>query len=255
MKKIALLLLSITLVVASCKKGEGDQAEIVPGDTLPSSFTKRVLLEDYTKHCQFCIPVNSMIDSMRDAYPNRTLIPVLISAYHTTQIPYFDSIKTIFIMTSFPKAGIDRLPAINAGAETGNFVYAKENWATNIDLELLKTTDFGLKLNTMLSGNNLNVTVKVGALSAASNKKLSVFIIEDDAYYRTIRKVVTDFKGESLTLSANGISEKTYNNIDVNGLNLARTSVVAFVHSFDESSQNFEIDNVNEVAAGSSVSW
>ena len=81
------------------------------------------------------------------------------------------------------------------------------------------------------------------------------FIIEDDAYYRTIRKVVTDFKGESLTLSTNGISEKTYNNIDVNGLNLARTSVVAFVHSFDESSQNFEIDNVNEVAAGSSVSW
>jgi len=253
MKKIALLLLSFTLIIASCKKEE--PTVTTSEDTLPSSFTKRVLLEDYTKHCQFCIPVNSMIDSMKSAYPNRTLIPVLISAYHSTQIPYFDSINTIFTMSSFPRAGIDRMPAINAGSETGSLVYAKEKWATNIDLELLKTTNFGLKLNSTLSGNNLNVTVKIGSMTAATDKKLSVFIIEDDAYYRTLRKVVTDFKGDNLTLSANGISEKTFNNIDVSGLNLARTSIVAFVHSFDEATQNFEVVNVNEVATGSSVSW
>jgi hypothetical protein len=253
MKKIALLL-AISVVFASCKKETAE--EVLPEtETIPSTFTKRVLLEDYTKHCQFCIPVNAKVDSMKNAYPNRTLIPVLISAYHSTQLPYFDSIRTVFSMGAFPKASIDREPAVNAGSETGNLIYAKEYWATNIDLELLKTTNYGLKINSTLSGNNLNITVKVGSLIANSDKKLSVFIVEDDTYYRTVRKVITNFKGDELTLSANGISEKTFNNIDVTGLNLNRTSVVAFVHSFNQSSQNFEVDNVNEVMIGSDISW
>jgi hypothetical protein len=255
MKKIALILLSVTLIFASCKKDKDEPKVPTPGDTVPASFTKRVLLEDYTKHCRFCIPVNSMVDSMKNHYPNRTLIPVLISAFHPTQLPYFDSINTIFAMSSFPKGAVDREPAVNSGSETGELVYTKENWATNIDLELQKSTNFGLKINSTLSGTNLNVTVKVGALSAASDKKLSVFIIEDDTYYRTVRKVLTYYKGDDLSLSANGITEKTFNNIDISGLNLARTSVVAFVHSFDESSNNYETENVNEVVAGSSVSW
>lgn len=253
MKKIALLLLSITLIFSSCKK---DEPEVTtPEETIPSAFTKRVLLEDYTKHCSLCIPLNSKIDSMRNHYPNRTLIPVLISGYHSAQIPYFDSINTVLSIPYFPLGSVNRVPATNSGTQTGNIVYKKEYWASNIDLEMQKTTNFGVKINTTLSGNNLNISVKVGSKVTTSDKKLSVFVIEDDALYRTVRQVLTYFKGDGLTLSANEISEKSYNNIDLSGLNLSKTSVVAYIHSFNETTQNFEVENVNEATAGSTIDW
>ncbi|MGB1041121.1 MAG: Omp28-related outer membrane protein [Flavobacteriales bacterium] len=255
MKKIAFILFTAALLF-SCKKEDSNTNEDKnPAESLPSSFVKRVLLEDYSKHCQFCIPLNSKVDSMRGEYPNNSFIPVIIGANHSTQIEYFDTINKFFNVTTTPSGGVNRVPAVNSGTQTGKLIYLKEHWATNVDAEITKSTDFGLKMSSSLSGSNLDLEVSIGSFSANNELKLTVFVIEDDQYYRTLREVITNYKGDNLSLESNSMIKKSFSGIDLNGLNLSKTSIVAFVHYFDEATKDFKIENAQEIKAGESVSW
>ena len=159
MKNFIVILLSLTFIF-SCKKEDSNTNEDKnPAESLPSSFVKRVLLEDYSKHCQFCIPLNSKVDSMRGEYPNNSFIPVIIGANHSTQIEYFDTINKFFNVTTTPSGGVNRVPAVNSGTQTGKLIYLKEHWATNVDAEIAKPTDVGLKMSSSLSGTSLNLEV------------------------------------------------------------------------------------------------
>ena len=242
------------LLLFSCKKETSENTNN-PTTTIPSSFTKRVLLEDYSKHCPFCLPLNSKLDSMKNAYPNNTFIPIIVSANHSTQIDYFDTIKNVFNITSTPSGSVNRVPAVNSGSQNGKLVYSKENWGTNVDAELLKATNQGLKIKSELIGNLLDFEVMIGSHETTNNLKLTVFIIENDSYYRTLRKVVTGYKGDNLSLEKDKILSRNFNAIDLSSYSLSNTTIVAFLHHFDEGSQNFEVVNVNEVKVGENVDW
>ena len=256
MKKSLLPLLAIALLIIGCKKNnEPFVMQDINEETLPVSFTKRVLLEDYSKHCQFCLPINSTLDSMRYAYPDNKFIPILISANHPDQLPYFDSIKSIFNITSSPTGSVNRVPAMNSGSQTGKLVYNKEHWASNVDAELLKTTDYGIKIKSTLKQDYLDFEISIGSFKTNSELKLSVFIIEDDTYYRTVKRVMNNFRGVPVDLKENEIRKLFHYAVNLGGYNIPKTSVIAFLHYFDESTQNFEIVNVQEVKAGESVDW
>lgn len=248
------LLLTLSICIG-CKKEKTNPEVTQPTvEALPSSFTKRILLEDYTKHCQFCIPLNTKVDSMRNSYPSRTLIPVLIAAFHATEIPHYSVMNSILNITVFPVASINRVPAVNSGIETGKLITKKEHWSTNIDSEYLKSTRYGLKINSSLSGNNLSANITIGALEANNDLKLTVYVIEDDAYYRNLTHVLTSSKGDGISLQENGMIEKSYS-IDVSGINHSKSSLVAFVHYFNETSKNYEVMNVQEVKLGQNIGW
>ena len=255
MKKLAIIILSATLIFSCKKENTNTNEDKNPTESLPSSFIKRVLLEDYSKHCQFCIPLNSVVDSMRHAYPNNSFIPVIISTNHFTEIDYFDTISKVFTFTTFPVGGVDRVPAVNSGTQTGDLIFNKQHWATNIDAQIAKTTDYGLKMESTLEGTNLNLDVTIGSFSANNDLKISVFIIEDDAYYRTLKRVLTNYKGSDLELKANSTTKYIFRSPNLAGYNISKTSIVAFLHYFDEATQNYEVVNVNEVKAGESVGW
>ncbi len=240
---------------SSCKKETTPEENIPETETLPTSFTKRVLLEDYSKHCQYCIPLNFVVDSMRLAYPNNTFIPLIVSTNHITQIDYFDTIATVFNFTSFPMGSVNRVPAVNSGTETGDLIYKKDHWAKNVDSELLKSTDYGLKMESKLNGNSMDLDISIGSFKANNDLKLSVFIIENDAYYRTLKRVLTNYKGTSLNLKKDDTTKAIFISVNLAGYNISKTSIVAFLHYFDETTKNYEVVNVNEVNAGSSVGW
>lgn len=255
MKKYILPLVLLFSITFSCKKDSDNTVDPQPAvETLPSSFTKRVLLENYTKHCQFCIPVNSRIDSMRNAYPNNTLIPVLIATFHSTEIPHYSVMSSIFPFSVFPAATINRVPAVNSGSENGKFVTKKENWSANIDSELQKSTNYGIKINSSLSGEDLDVKVKVGAFEVNTKLKLTVYVFEDDSYYRNLTHVLSNSKGDDISLTENGIISKSFS-ANINGNNLGRSSIIAFVHYFNETTKNYEVMNVQEVKVGENIGW
>ncbi len=256
MKQLFTLLFFLTVLIFSCKKETTPKESSTPSNSdLPALFTKRVLLEDYTKHCQFCVPVNALVDSLRNSYPNRTLIPVLHGAYHSTQTSFYDTMNVYFPFATFPKGMVNRVTGTNSGSEDGNYILSKENWATNIDSELLKTADFGVKINTTLSGNSMDISVFAAGFKSDENTRLTVFIVEDNTYYRTVREVITNNKGYRFALTKDEIREYLFFGVDLSSYSVSKVSIVAFLHYFDATTNKFEVLNVNETKAGNSVDW
>ncbi len=253
--KSSILLFSIFILTISCKKNETEITEPTPTSELPNSFIKRVLLEDFSKQCVYCIPVNDMVDSMRNSYTNNELIPVIISCYHQTQISQFDSLNTIFTFNQFPTAAINRVPAVNSGSETGNLITNKQHWSTNVNSELTKSANLGIKLNTSLNGTLLDVSVSIGSFINNDDYRLTVYIIENDAYYRTLKHVPSSAKGDPIAVESNKILNIKYEDIDLSGYNIAKTSIIAFAHKMNETTMEYEVLNVNEVTAGENCSW
>ncbi len=255
MKQLSVLLIFLLLGFYSCKKEPAPEETITTEEVAPTSFTKRVLLEDYTKHCQYCIPVNALVDSLKDSYPNRTLIPVLHGVYHSTQISFYDSMDVYFPFSSFPKGMVNRTIATNSGSDDGKYIMTKESWITNIDSELLKKADFGLKISTKLSGNSLDIDVTTAGLKSDNNIKLTIFIVENNSFYRAVRKVVTQNLGDPISISKNELQTNIYSGVDIDGLSINKVSVVALLHYFNPSINEYEVLNVNETLAGNSVDW
>jgi hypothetical protein len=69
---------SVALVFSACKKEETTKKDSDAGITAPSSFTKKVLLEEFTgAWCDWCVDGHLRVEQMMAATPNR-IIPVMV---------------------------------------------------------------------------------------------------------------------------------------------------------------------------------
>lgn len=69
---------SVALVFSACKKEETTKKDNDAGITAPSSFTKKVLLEEFTgAWCGWCVDGHLRVEQMMAATPNR-IIPVMV---------------------------------------------------------------------------------------------------------------------------------------------------------------------------------
>ncbi len=275
-KYLILPVMAFALAFTSCKKEEEMKEDPVKsnpsGETVPSSFTKKVMFEEFSgEWCGNCPDGVTYLDNMVAAHPGK----VIIASVHQGDpfaISHYSTLNGFLNVTGFPRSAINRTPAqgTSGGSQNGLLAYSRGNWSTNANRELSKTAICGLKLETSVSGSNLSITVKCGANTSISGAKLTVYIVEDDVaesspgaqagaatgwkHKDLLRACLTNGLGDDIDLSSAELATKTYT-ADISSYTKANVKVIAFIHKHKTSPNDYEILNVQETHAGQTKNW
>jgi hypothetical protein len=291
-KKIILVCLAI-IMLAACKKSNDITPEpTTPPDdttnnsnntTVPSSFTQKVLLEEFTgAWCSTCPDA----DYKRDQVISANAGKVIAVAVHETdgmEIPLIWTLDGIF-HTNIPSGMINRTPS------NGNVIFNQTQWMSNATVTLGKTAKCGLKIKSTVTGTNASIEVHVGfkeVLSGTNN--LTVYLIQNkvtgsgssydqaNAYNTSVgnpfynlgnpiinyqhnyvvKKVLTANMGDLIDaskMSAGGEYIKTIST-SISGYNQSELYVVAFVNKIGTTPTTHEIINVQQAKIGTEKDW
>lgn len=156
-------------------------------DVLPSTYTQKVLVEDYTgTWCTYC-PRMALILDYFTAY-SENVIPVAIHCdgpgltdpwiyeYHETMVS-----TSNYNAIGQPKGKINRIFNVNqfdfpVQCPTSD----ASQYTAQLDSYLNQNAPLGLAINSTLNGRNLNIDVKVGfATDNVPDARLVVYLIEE----------------------------------------------------------------------------
>lgn len=164
---------------------------VEPAEEIPTTFTKKVMVEDYTgTWCGWCPGMTKMLEILTDH--SERVIPVAI---HCDNDPYRfefqDQLQAAYNTTGLPKARINRIHPLNffmvAGIIPDRCANETEQYTNQIDEYLNQPAPVGLAIDSELSGNNLSFTVQVGfAVNQLANAKLVVYLLEDGLHYNQV---------------------------------------------------------------------
>ena len=197
--------------------------------TLPSSFSKKAVVEDFTgTWCGWC-PRLSYAASLVEEQTDKVFV---VGVHNRDQMAniFGSTLEQEYIITGFPTAYIDR-----ANKWQGN-------QPTNIEQALNAaegTVNVGLAIESSLEGSVLEFKVYQGFLENMTDVKLVVFVLEDGilanqsnntSYYEVARPIV-DFEHNGVlryaatnvmgdpTTSTKGVHEKSYS-VDLSSYNV-----------------------------------
>jgi len=196
------------------------QVPIVDPSSLPASFSKKAVIEDFTgTWCGYC-PRVSYAASLVEEQTDKVFV---VGVHNGDQMAnsFGNSLENMYNITGFPTAYIDRNNTWN---------YPEPN-NINQALEAAEgTVDVGLAIESSLNGSTLDITIHQGFLQNMTNVKLLVFILEDGiianqsnytSYYGgsstitnfehngVLRYIATDIMGNTTT-STLGIHEQSF---------------------------------------------
>lgn len=224
------VVLGIMFVTACSKKdspgnpGGGDSTNPKIETGAPEKYTKKVLIEEFTgAWCGWCPRMPILLEKLHAKYPN-----VIISAFHAADT--FDigkDVRTVIeeklSVQGYPTSKLERLKDLDWYDANNNISFDQADSLVNTFIK--KTAVLGLGINSTITGNNLNITVKVGmgqALTIAK-AKVMVYVLEggltgpaQNNYYSN-DKVKDDYKNDPdlgpLTKLAHSITGYTYNHV------------------------------------------
>ncbi|HNQ12304.1 MAG TPA: Omp28-related outer membrane protein [Bacteroidia bacterium] len=270
MKRLLLVLPALALLFTACKKDESNQpvsrisnSPIVAA--VPTSFTQKVLLENFTGTSYNKSPMNDFeISTLQSSLGNR-LIPVSIhtgDAMATTQSNEIFNRINNGSLPNIPSAMINRRKSNNS------IFYLNQDWNAMISLALNNnSTTCGLAISSSYNGNIIEVVVSTGFANVPNtNYNVTVYLTEDEVsspdqsyaqaniynsvggnpffnmgnpiasyeHNHTLRFVASQSGGDAIDMQNVMIKQedtKTYI-IDLpNNFNPAKMNVVAFIHS------------------------
>lgn len=255
---------------------------------IPDTYTKKVLVEDYTgTWCGYCPGMNNVLNHFVNYSSN--VIPVAI---HCDDDPYqFEfqaQLQAEYETTGLPKAQIQRINPLQLYVENYVIDYCGTQEAYYHDLiqpYLDQPAPLGLAINSQLNGNNLQFQVKVGfVVDEIPNAKLVVYLLEDGLIYNQVnyfagtgdpaceysnypqnianfehnhvlQKVYTDVFGDEIPaseISTNSLYTRNFDvNLPPNIENRENLSLVAFVMG----NENNEVINVQFAEVGEDVDF
>jgi len=264
-----ILFFSLSLLLFSCKKEDDPQeqeehnqgigvGEII-NETAPTSFTKKVLIEEFTgEWCGYCPDGAARITQIKQNHPDL----VYAISYHDND-PFANSVCTLYegLLNTpfFPSAAIDRVPY------QGDLSFSRSHWAQVTNTRLNETAKMGLKLETTLNGNVLKVDAKFSGTEDNNEVYLTLALIEDDVpesspgaqsgapagyvHHDVFREMITRNRGELTSIEANKVKLATYDNIDVSAYDKNNLYIVALLHEKTDNNTK-EVFNVQSVKAG-----
>ncbi len=249
MKKRTLLLLALSFVFLtnSCKKKKEEEQA-------PTSFTQKVVIEEYTgEWCGYCPDGANILRQIKADNPNKAF-PISYHIGDSFEKPAGSYYDNIFNQYGYPGGVVQR----------SSMAGSRSQWSSKTTQELAKTPKAGLKIESSLDGDNLNVTVKFAG-TEDFDSKLSLMIIEDDVPESSpgaqsgapsgylnpdmFRAVLSDKVGDPVSVKNGEIGEKTYST-NLSGMNKSKVYVVAFLHN-DITGQDKYIINAQQAKAGS----
>lgn len=279
MKKLPLLLLtgifSILLSLNSCKK-ESESIEQIPEidhlESMPISFTKKVLIEEFT--AEWCIGCTDVYDDLKivlDENPSTVFLTTIHfnDPFSTDQT---DQLKADFEVPGFPSTMVDRFTFNNENSPRTYYYTSIMKYRS--DIRLVGKIPTGVKIETeIIENGKANITVYVGSNEFFSGTpRLTTYLQEEKllhinqtgtsdpnySHHHVLREVLTNVQGATLNSTENkrDINIFKYENVDISDYEEGNLEVVAFVHYYDNSDiTNHEIINVQKVKLGGNQDW
>jgi len=279
MKKYIEIILIGLIVFVGCedKDTEPEFSEV------PSIFTKKVLIEEFTgSWCGYC-PVGALIveDLMTE---NENIIGVGVHVDDAMEIEQSNFLETTYQNSSYPSGMVDRTPY--DGAVSLNAGY----WSYFVNNQLLMTSTCGLAMRSKVSGNTATVEVHAGFNTELDGDyRVTVYLIEDEVtgsgygydqanYYdsesespfyglgnpivgyehnNTLRAVLSESLGDPLddsVLIAGGEYVEVYT-ADISSFEKKNLHAVAFIHHVGSTFTEHEILNVQKVSVTGFQDW
>ncbi|MFN4083742.1 MAG: Omp28-related outer membrane protein [Bacteroidia bacterium] len=177
-KKILVASATFALIFFGCKKEETKKNDDPnTGGTAPSSFTKKVLIEEFTgAWCGWCVDGHLRVDNIMSANPGK-IVPVMVHQGDGMQGPEYEAYyKPTFSVSGFPTGMINRVPGTD-----GKQVQSRSVWENMTNAELGKKAKLGLKIDAKsIEGDGGTVKVSVGFAEDVTTKcNIIIAILED----------------------------------------------------------------------------
>jgi len=279
------ILLFGLLVFAGCED-KSDDFEI---SQVPSTFTKKVLIEEFTgAWCGYCPDGAYRVKNLINDNDGR-VVAVSLHAGNPTgdamEIAHTNYLETTYQNTGFPSGMVDRV-SVN-GSTSLNRGY----WEYVANGQLLKTAFCGLAIISEVNGHNANVEVHAGFSSTlnGTDYRLTVYLIEDGVtgegygydqrnydntiaespfynlgdpiigyeHNHTLRAVLSKSLGDEISpssLVSGGEHIETYT-VDLSSYNKNNLSIVAFVTYIGSTITEHEIMNVQKCDIDGFQDW
>ncbi|SMC84375.1 Omp28-related outer membrane protein [Moheibacter sediminis] len=172
-------------VYASYNGKNSSTSTFASTDVIPSQYTQKVLLEDYTgTWCGWCPRMNSIMHYLTD-YSDK-IIPIAIHTQGTPQDPWvyeyaLDMASTANYGAGAAPAGkINRIHTLDQFQQQHPCPNTREVYYPQVDTYLNQSAPLGLAINSSLSGSSLSINVKVGfSTDVVPEARLVVVLVED----------------------------------------------------------------------------
>lgn len=182
--KIIFIIIVLSQVLISCYKSE-DVPETILVEQ--SEFTQKLLIEDYTgTWCVYCtgagFAIHTAVHGSGNIEGNDRFVPIALhfkslSNPEEMQNEYSETLVAEFNPNlGFPRVTLNRKETI----------WSDDYKISDLELLLNKYAPVGLAINSTITNNTIDVTVKVGfveELTTVSNYKLVVYLLEDGLIY------------------------------------------------------------------------
>ena len=277
-----LLLLSFFFFACSDNNEEPEFSEI------PLSFTKKVLIEEFTATwCGYCPWGAAIVENIVN--DNENVIPVAVHVRDGMAIDHSSFLEMTYQNNSYPAGMVDRAPYnVNDTTQVvsfnaGYFSYFSAN-------QLLLEAECGLAMRSKVSGNIATIEVRAGFNTDLSGDyRLTVYLLEDGVtgsgygfdqinwdneepqsdFYgmgdpivgyvhdHTLRAVLSGELGDPLdesVLTSGGEHIASYS-IDISNYDKKKLSAVAFIQQIGTDFTQHEVLNVQQVGITGFQDW
>lgn len=268
--------LVFALALASCKKDKVEeeiQNETNGGSTptvevIPNTFTKRVIIEKFSgEWCGYCPDAAVILDNLIAAN-NGNVIGVSLQGgdpFETPHTNYMDNATLRYDITGYPAGVVDRKTSSS---------YSRSSWSSKVTPALAETAKLGIKLETSIEGNLLDVKARVVSNEVLPNAYITLYIVENNipessygaqsgaaagyVHQHVLRKVLASSPhGDDLNIDeARKEVQQVYNDIDISAYKAADLKVVAIVNEHAAFNPSvLKAYNSTEVKAGENSTW
>ena len=274
------ILLFGLLVFGGCED-EPDDFEV---SKVPSTFTKKVLIEEFTgAWCGYCPDGAHIVESIINDN-NGKVVGVSLHSGDAMEVAHTNFLETTYQNTGYPSGMVDRVPV------NGNTSLNRGYWEYVASDQLTKTAVCGLAIKSEVIGKNATVEVHAGFNTTLSGEfRLTVYLIEDGVtgtgygydqsnYYNevaespfynlgnpiegyehnhTLRAILSESLGDAIMVSemaSGGEHIETYT-VDLSSYNKNNLSIVAFVTYMGSSITEHEILNVQKCGIDGFQDW
>jgi len=281
MKQYLQILLFGLLVFGGCED-EPDNFEI---SNVPSAFTKKVLIEEFTgAWCGYCPDGAHIVESIINDN-NGKVVGVSLHSGDAMEVAHTNFLETTYQNTGYPSGMVDRV-SIN-GSTSLNRGY----WESVANAQLSETAVCGLAIISEVNGQNATVEVHAGFNSTLNGDdyRLTVYLIEDGVtgtgygydqsnYYNevaespfynlgnpiegyehnhTLRAILSESLGDAIMVSemASGGEHIGAYTVDLSSYNKNNLSIVAFVTKIGSTIAEHEIMNVQKCDIDGFQDW
>ncbi|MDE5422724.1 Omp28-related outer membrane protein [Ancylomarina sp. DW003] len=236
--------LTTQVTITATTPSEFSIVESFSASGAPASFTKKILLEDFTgTWCPYCPAAAEAVKLAVEENSNKVFG---VGIHHSSEDPMMISEGTFFINNYYVKS----IPTIFANGADTRWDYPD---MTQVNNELAEDASVGLAVSAEVIGGKLDLEVKVGFKSAMTEEiRLMIYVVEDDVtstaaqqgsdeginyvHKDVLREVGTDREGDVIPsdhTGAGGVYTKTMKglSIPILGINLDKLKVYAFVRN------------------------